>query len=122
MSTTRLTLLVLRTTQIEVLAEFYRWLGIEFTKHQHNTGPEHFAAELSGLIFELYPTQKPELVNRATRLGFLVPELDAVLQNLRSNRVEIIEEPVETEFGTRAVVRDPDGRLVELSADTPATH
>src|ERR1700739_2798752 len=49
-----LNLVVLRSTDIARAATFYTRLGLQFTKHRHGKGAEHFAAELPGPVFELY--------------------------------------------------------------------
>lgn len=49
MSTPRLNLIVLRVADIDRAAEFYRLLGVEFTKHAHGSGPLHYAADSNGL-------------------------------------------------------------------------
>ena len=55
MSGISLNLVVLRSGEMENAAEFYRFLGLEFTRHRHGGGPEHFAAEWAGGLFEIYP-------------------------------------------------------------------
>jgi lactoylglutathione lyase len=121
MNPPRLQLVVIRSTDISRVVAFYSKFGVAFEEHRHGTGPGHFSTDLSGLVFEIYPAKKPEDVDRTTRLGFAIPDLHGSILELRSLDVEIIEEPKETEWGLRAVVRDPDGRSVELYAyDSPA--
>ena len=116
MKTPQFRLLVIRTTDIEQVLGFYESLGMDFIEHRHGTGPVHFATENSGLVFEIYPTKKHENVDRMTRLGFALPDLPDVVERLRSNAIPIIEEPTPSEWGMRAIVHDPDGRVVELYA------
>ena len=52
---TRLNLTVIRCTDIDASFEFYRLTGLEFEKHRHGTGPEHYAASDGFWTFELYP-------------------------------------------------------------------
>ena len=55
-----------------------------------------------------------------TRLAFALPDLPGVVDRLRSNAITIVEEPRQSEWGTRAIAQDPDGRVVELyAADYP---
>ncbi len=114
MKTPQFRLLVIRTTDIELVLGFYESLGLEFIEHCHGTGPMHFPTELSGLVFEIYPTKKQENVDRMTRLGFALPDLPSVVDRLRSNAIPIIEEPTPSDWGMRAIIHDPDGRVVEL--------
>lgn len=116
-----LVLLVIRTTDLPRLVAFYRSMEIEFTEHRHGTGPMHFAAELSGVVFEIYPAKTQEDVDRTTRLGFSVRELHTVVDSLQSLGAAVIKEPMQSEWGVRAVVQDPDGRFVELYAKGPST-
>lgn len=116
-----LVLLVIRTTDLPRLVAFYRCMEIEFTEHRHGTGPMHFAAEHCGVVFEIYLAKKQEDVDRTTRLGFSVRELHTVVDSLRSLGAMVIEEPTQSEWGIRAVVKDPDGRSVELYAYDPST-
>ena len=113
-------LFVIRTTDIEQVLGFYELLGLDFIEHRHGTGPMHFATELSGLVFEIYPTTKLENVDRMLRLGFALPDLPGVVERLRSSAIPIVEEPTLSEWGMRAIVHDPDGRVVELySLESP---
>lgn len=116
MKTTQFRLLVVRTTNIKQVLGFYESLGLDFCEHRHGTGPMHFATELSGLVFEIYPTKKQANVDRMTRLGFALPDLPSVVDLLRSHAIPIVEEPTPSEWGMRAIVNDPDGRVVELYA------
>ena len=97
-------LVVIRSTDIEMAARFYRCLGIEFQEKQHGTGPRHFAADLGGMVFEIYPTKKPEDVDRTTRLGFTVYDLHSTITSIRGLGSTIVNEPNESEWGLRAVV------------------
>ncbi|PHR93850.1 MAG: hypothetical protein COA78_32625 [Blastopirellula sp.] len=113
-STPRCSLLVLRSPDIEHAIKFYTTLGLHFTKHSHGKGPEHFASEANGFVFELYPLAKDQLPTTSTRVGFSVPDLDAVIKELKLLGTEVLSEPKQTEWGYRAVVKDLDGHTVEL--------
>lgn len=65
-------LLVIYTAMLEECRAFYAGLGLVFAKEQHGTGPEHYAAELPGLVFELYPATGTRLTG-SLRLGFELP-------------------------------------------------
>lgn len=114
LSTTALNLIVLKTPHVETTTAFYRALGLEFVAEQHGRGPQHWAAQLTGVVLEIYPLSDNQHVDSSTRLGFTVPDLNATLITLRSTGVMIIAEPKSTAWGLRAVVQDPDGRSIEL--------
>ena len=76
MNTVTLNLVVLRSTDIVRAAAFYSQLSLEFMRHRHGSGPEHFAAELpGGGVFELYPVTDGAS-SLGTRVGFRVPSVD----------------------------------------------
>jgi lactoylglutathione lyase len=114
MADVSLTLLVVKTRQIENLLIFYRALGIEFVEERHAKGPLHYAGKLGEIVFELYPVMGDDPVEATVRLGFGVPKLSEAIAALRSSGASVVSEPKVTDWGTRAVVRDPDGRIVEL--------
>ncbi len=114
-SDTPLNLLVLRVADIDRAAEFYATLGLEFIKHRHGTGPEHYACERSGFVFELYPARDAGEEARGVRLGFVVDNVKATLDMLIERGAEVLSPPKDSPWGRRAVLRDPFGVTVELS-------
>jgi predicted enzyme related to lactoylglutathione lyase len=110
-----LKLLVLRTPQLHRLRRFYQLLGIDFTEERHGLGPLHFAGHIGDAILELYPlANEGETVDTSIRLGFSVTNLTETVRSLEADGAAIVNGPKATAWGTRAVVRDPDGRGVEL--------
>jgi lactoylglutathione lyase len=115
MSETRLNLLVLKTQQPDRLKDFYSVLGLSFAEERHGDGPLHFAARIGEVVLELYPLPADACpADDSTRLGFAVPNLDAALQSLDAVGAVLVSQPKTTPWGRRAVVRDPDGRAVEV--------
>jgi hypothetical protein len=51
----RLNLVVIRSRNIEQVAEFYPHLGLSLINHQHGNSLEHFACELESITFEIFP-------------------------------------------------------------------
>lgn len=114
-----LNLLVLRAADLERAARFYSALSLVFVRHQHGTGLVHYACEsAAGFVFELYPRQERQLSTKATRLGFRVDSIREAVAALVSEGGTILQEPEESPWGLRAVVRDPDGHTVELTEAT----
>jgi lactoylglutathione lyase len=109
-----LNLIVLRASDIEKSAAFYRDVGLSFTKHAHGSGPEHFASESSGAVLELYPATANQPVSASTRIGFSVGDVDAVVNALVAAGAKVVTAAADSEWGRRAVVADPDGHRVEL--------
>lgn len=91
-----LDLLVLRCRDIEKTRAFYTQLGLIFEREQHGNSPVHYSAHIGSMLLELYPaTGEPDNV----RLGFVVSS--AILAHFG--------------MSNHGVIRDPDGRGVELS-------
>ena len=107
-------LVVLRSPNIARAAAFYSRLGLEFRRHRHGSGPEHFSAELSGGgVFELYPVSDGAST-LGVRVGFRVPSVDDAVAALSEYPGAVLTAPQSSEWGRRAVVADPDGHRVEL--------
>jgi lactoylglutathione lyase len=114
MQNVSLSLLVLKTQQLEKLRAFYSTVGIEFCEEQHGDGPTHFAGKVGGAILEIYPLPEGGQVDSSTRIGFFVEDIGFVLESLWRNEFCELKKVKQTQWGYRAVVRDPDGRAVEL--------
>jgi catechol 2,3-dioxygenase-like lactoylglutathione lyase family enzyme len=108
-----LKLIVLKTNNVESLRAFYTRLGFRFVEEQHGKGPLHFSAPLGDGILEIYPLPDGALADTTTRLGFAVSGVDSINASLIETEYGV-SKPKQTEWGLRAVVRDPDGRTVEL--------
>lgn len=113
-SASRLNLIVIRSVDPSRAVSFYQMLGMTFQEEQHGSGPVHWAADINGIVLEIYPAKSKNEVDAGTRLGFNVHDAATVLNALRLSNVKIVSELKQTESGLRAVVRDSDGRSVEL--------
>ncbi len=117
MNEPRVNLVVLRVADIDRAAAFYGLLGFEFTKHAHGTGPQHYASDADGFVFELYPAPAEQGVSSSTRIGFAVADVDDAAAKLGSfSGARLVTAPKDSEWGRRAVVADPDGHRIELVA------
>lgn len=111
----QINLIVIRTNQPKELSEFYEQLGIEFDYHKHGNGAWHYSAEIEEIVFEIYPLSKnQETPDMSLRLGFTVDKLDDLMLNLKKKNVEIVKEPKESEWGYFAIIKDLDGRKIEI--------
>jgi len=108
-----LNLLVLRCADVAKTRAFYECFGLKFDEHKHGDGPVHSGAmDNMGLILELYPASVKNPVDRCG-IGFGSPSLERVIASM----VALGFEPGKVEqqaWGTTFVVRDPDGRRVEV--------
>ena len=107
-------LVVIRSSEIERAVKFYNILGLAMTRHAHGSGPEHYAAEVNGFVFEIYPATAKSLPTTGTRIGFKVNSVDELIAKLSQMGSVIISPLADSEWGRRAVVKDFDGHTVEL--------
>jgi len=112
--TPALNLVVLRSSNLDRAMTFYSKLGLNFKKHRHGTGPEHFSAELAEAVFELYPQNEDGPLSLGTRIGFAVASVDDSIRALRDYPSAVVSPARDSEWGRRAVVADPDGHRIEL--------
>lgn len=114
-----LSLLVLISSDMVKTLSFYKTIGLQFSQECHGQGVVHYACTLDTTTIEIYPESDAAASSPgqicATRLGFKVVNIDAVLvqlQNIGESRLPSIQS---TLCGRRVVLIDPDGRKVELT-------
>ena len=105
-----LNLLVLRSPDIERARWFYEHFGMRFVRHAHGAGPEHYAYDDERGVFEIYPARDGDGLDK-TGLGFSVPDLADTHHKLAAYEPQPV---TDNEWGTSFVVRDPDGRRIEV--------
>jgi predicted enzyme related to lactoylglutathione lyase len=108
-------LLVIRTSTIAKLADFYAFLGLTFEYHKHGNSPYHYAAPVGNTILEIYPLAKNQTeADKELRLGFALDDFENIITTLKDKGVEFVSEPIQTDYGFMAIIKDPDGRRIEL--------
>ncbi|KAA1247733.1 glyoxalase/bleomycin resistance/extradiol dioxygenase family protein [Aquimarina sp. RZ0] len=111
----KINLLVIRTVTPEILKKQYELLGFEFNYHQHGNGPFHYASEQNEFVFEIYPlTKSMKKADNSIRLGFDIENIAAKIIELENSDWKILSKPKHTEWGLTALVKDLDGRKIEL--------
>ncbi len=111
----QINLIVIRTDQPKKLSEFYGLLGMEFEYHQHGKGAWHYSTKVDNIVFEIYPLMTgQETSDKSLRLGFTVKDLDGLIAKLKMKDVEIVRESKASEWGYFSIIKDLDGRKVEL--------
>jgi predicted enzyme related to lactoylglutathione lyase len=113
-TTVSLRLVVIRSGHLEQVRTFYQALGIDLAQERHGTGPTHYAGQVGEAVFEVYPVPEGGAPDATTRLGFALDDVEQVVEGLRAAGATVLDPPRPTPWGYRAVVRDPDGRAVEL--------
>lgn len=111
----KINLVVIRTPQPKQLADFYQELGMEFEYHRHGKGSWHYSTILGETTFEIYPLLKSQTeADKSLRIGFNVKNLNHLITDLQKKNIQIIKEPQQSEWGYFAVIKDLDGRKIEL--------
>jgi len=106
---THINLIVLNCKNLEESIAFYEALGLKFQEEQHDKSPVHYSCQIDGVLLELYPTERE--CGQKDRVGLIVNDLDDILSKLKENIHGIRDDS----FGYRAILKDPNGRLVFLS-------
>jgi lactoylglutathione lyase len=117
---TEMASLVLFATDIQGAGDFYRAIGLDLADELHEDGPVHLAMELGPVHFAIYEAAAPGTApdrrsGGDTFPGFYVESLDDVTETLRQLGAPLIQEHEAMPWGCRIVVRDPDGRAVEVN-------
>ena len=110
-------LLVIKTNQLEKQKTFYEKFDLVFQKEKHGNGSEHFSSiiENQNIVLEIYPLPKNKnFPDTSTRLGFRVDDLEKTIDAILEVDGEIKNEIRDTEFGKFAVVKDFDGRSIDV--------
>jgi predicted enzyme related to lactoylglutathione lyase len=108
-------LLVIRTSDIAKLADFYTLLGLTFEYHKHGKSPYHYSAPVGNTILEIYSLAKSQTeVDKELRVGFALDNFENAITALKDKNVEFLSEPMQTDYGFMAIIKDPDGRRIEL--------
>ena len=111
-----LRLVAIRSSDIERAARFYQQLGLEFGKESHGTGQQHLAAALAPeAVFEIYSESTGSGSSAGIHIGFVVDYLDRILEELALPADRVLSPATDTGRFRRAVIRDPDGHVVELN-------
>jgi len=108
-------LLVVRTLEIARLADFYALLGLTFEYHKHGKSPYHYSALIGSTILEIYPLAKGQTeADKELRVGFALDDFENTVTTLKDKGAEFFSEPTQTDYGFMAIIKDPDGRKIEL--------
>ena len=108
-------LLVLRTGDLERLADFYSLFGVTFDYHRQGNSPLHYSATIGKTVLEIYPlTKSQNEPDKKLHLGFGIDNFQETVQKLKELQVAFSLEPTQTDFGFMTIISDPDDRKIEL--------
>ena len=108
-----LNLVVIYSHNLTKSIGFYEKLGLTFEQEQHGKGPVHYSCNLGSVVLEIYPALN-NTVTTKLRLGFSLPDIEKVMEDIKTLGQFVITEPTRSEWGKRAVIEDPDGYKLEL--------
>ena len=110
--------LILFSHQVPAVIRFYRAIGLELERESHEEGPVHYVADLGPThfaVFEGAPGEAPEFRSGGSTFpGFAADSLEDAVSGAKSVGARVVQEPTEYPWGMRALVVDPDGRVIEL--------
>jgi catechol 2,3-dioxygenase-like lactoylglutathione lyase family enzyme len=110
----KLTELALFTDDVEETADFYeQLLGLPPAVKAHDL-VIFKPGGLTLLIHYRYPEDTGQPPNQ-DHIAVSVTDLDAVCRDLAAQGMELLVEPRHYSWGLSAYLRDPDGRLIELT-------
>lgn len=98
---------VIRACSIEDTKSFYMTISNKWVKERHDKGPDHYALEDQGHIFEIYPCHEKHS-----------PCLEFIVSSQKSMRGD--DEPVLEGLGLKLmggnsfIIHDPDGRRIQF--------
>jgi predicted enzyme related to lactoylglutathione lyase len=112
---------VLFASDLERTVASYRVLGLplQIDDHGEDKGALHFACDLDGCHFAVFPADREGKSSGlresgASFPGFVVESVEEVVEAARTFGARVIQEPSPYPWGLRAVLEDPDGRPVEV--------
>jgi lactoylglutathione lyase len=104
---------ILLVSDMEKSVKFYRDVLRLPIKSQSEEWTEFFNA---GTVIALHPRRKAKVNPRiAVLVGFMVTDLDDVVNKLKQQGVKFFKEPKEEPFGKHTILEDPDGHLISIA-------
>jgi predicted enzyme related to lactoylglutathione lyase/3-polyprenyl-4-hydroxybenzoate decarboxylase len=116
--------IVLTCADLETSAAFYRELGLPLKHEDHGEGPVHYACDLGPVHVALFAADEAGTApsRRAAGSGLVglqVASVEDAFARAVAAGGEGVQEPADFPWGRRALVKDPDGRVVELNHAPP---
>jgi len=121
--------LVLFARDADRTAAFYRALGLPLDPERHGDGPIHHTCSLGATHVAIFAARSEADLDAAPSattpagdhraagaqfFGLTVARLETAYEAALEQGAPVVQEPKRYSWGRRALVRDPDGRVVEL--------
>ena len=91
----------------------FHWSGFLPIKSQSEEWTEFFN---TGTVIALHPRRKAKVNPRiAVLVGFMVTDLDDIVNKLKQQGVKFFKELKEEPFGKHTIIEDPDGHMISIA-------
>lgn len=110
-----LSLLVIRSQDMEKAARFYSALGLNLVKHSHPPCGQHYSTTADGCVFEICQRREKDIATISTVFGFNVSSVERAVEAALSNGGTLKRPPEVSAWGKTAIVADIDGHSVLLT-------
>lgn len=108
-------LLVIRSDNMDRLAAFYTALGFNFVKHSHPPCGEHYSTNDKSCVFEICQRKDGQRATTNVFFGLNVFSVGDSVELAVANGGAVVRSLEDSEWGCTAIIRDPDGHRVMLS-------
>ncbi len=104
---------------LDKTVNFYQQMGVPLVLQQLGETPDFYTAELESgisiIIDAVTPDDnQPDYAAGATQISFTVKDLDAAIARAEGLGAKLHAPKLQTHYGMRAILADPDHRLIEL--------
>lgn len=105
---------IIQVSNMEKSSKFYNETLNLPLKTQSKDWTEFFN---SGTVVALHRASSKEQIDsgKGMLLGFTVYDFEAVIKNLKENKVDFFKEPTEESFGQHTIIKDPDNHLISIA-------
>ena len=105
---------IIQVSNMEKSSKFYNETLNLPLKTQSKDWTEFFN---SGTVVALHRASNKEQIDsgKGMLLGFTVYDFEAVVKNLKENKVDFFKEPTEESFGQHTIIKDPDNHLISIA-------
>ena len=104
---------------LDTTVKFYQDMGLPLVLQQLGETPPFYTAQLDSgislIVDAVTPDDdQPEYAAGATQISFRVEDLDTAIERALDKGAQLHAPKLQTHYGTRAILEDPDKRLIEL--------
>lgn len=112
----RLRSVIIASSQLKKVLNFYQLLGLVFQKNHVSLGTEIYTSQIENL--EISFIEKNNIMMDSQphyNFSFKVSDINSIFHDLTHAGFIGILDPIEDKEGKKAILLDPDGRSVEIT-------